>query len=328
MSEQALIKDRANELRHLLVRMKPQLQAALPEGIIADRVARVAMTTIQKSPMLLESTTTSLIGAVLESAQLGLTVDGVLGHAYLVPFKNRDRGVVECQLMVGYRGYCLMAFRSAGVIINAETVYSKDVFEYQKGTDAFIRHRPTTGPRGSLVAAYAVATFPDGRQEFEVMSLEQINLIRSQSKAGDKGPWKTHFEEMARKCPVRKLAKILPISQEVTRAAVLEERAEAGMSQELTVEGLEDAIDVDFASQEKKEGLKAKLDEKKEQSKKEQAAAKRKEAAAKKKAEAAKKKADAEAKTEDESKASGKASEEEDGSLPGMSGKNPTKPNF
>ena len=35
--------------------------------------------------------------------------------------------------------------------------------------------------------------------QFEVMTRKQIELVRSLSKAGNNGPWVTHWEEMAKK---------------------------------------------------------------------------------------------------------------------------------
>ena len=65
------------------------------------------------------------------------------------------------------------------------------------------------------------------------MPLHRIMDIRNNSKSKDKdgkvfGPWLTHFEEMARKTPIRRLAKRLPLSPEFHKAAVLDEYVDAG----------------------------------------------------------------------------------------------------
>uniref|UniRef100_UPI00201D222E recombinase RecT n=1 Tax=Escherichia coli TaxID=562 RepID=UPI00201D222E len=52
----------------------------------------------------------------------------------------------------------------------------------------------------------------------------QIELVRSQSKAGNNGPWVTHWEEMAKKTAIRRLFKYLPVSIEIQRAVSMDEK--------------------------------------------------------------------------------------------------------
>ncbi|WVD66337.1 recombinase RecT [Orbus sturtevantii] len=67
--------------------------------------------------------------------------------------------------------------------------------------------------------------------QFEVMTKSQIDKVKETSKAGDIGPWKTYYEEMAKKTVIRRLFKYLPASIEIQKAVVLDEKAEAGISQ-------------------------------------------------------------------------------------------------
>ncbi|MGI0119875.1 recombinase RecT [Zooshikella sp. RANM57] len=50
--------------------------------------------------------------------------------------------------------------------------------------------------------------------------------------AADSDPWKTHYEEMAKKTVIRRLFKYLPVSVEMQRAVTLEEQAQIGESQD------------------------------------------------------------------------------------------------
>src|SRR5690606_28041607 len=52
-------------LRATLERMKPQIQAALPKHMTADRLARIVMTQVRLNPKLLECSTESLLAAVM-----------------------------------------------------------------------------------------------------------------------------------------------------------------------------------------------------------------------------------------------------------------------
>lgn len=78
-------------VRQLLERMKPEIAKALPSHMSAERLARIVYTEIRRNPELMECERTSLLGAVMLSAQLGLE-QGPLGHCYLVPHNNKKLG--------------------------------------------------------------------------------------------------------------------------------------------------------------------------------------------------------------------------------------------
>src|SRR5690606_2412614 len=104
---------------------------------------------------------------------------------YLVPYKDR------CQLMIGYKGYMVLARRSGEVTsINARVVRQKDVFEYEDGLDRKLVHKPYMGPDepGDIVAAYVVARFKDGDFAIDVVAKRDIDAIRKRSRASDAGP--------------------------------------------------------------------------------------------------------------------------------------------
>ncbi|EUC94081.1 recombinase RecT, partial [Providencia alcalifaciens] len=68
--------------------------------------------------------------------------------------------------------------------------------------------------------------------QFEVMTYNQIEKVRNSSKAGKNGPWATHWEEMAKKTVIRRLFKYLPVSIEMQKAVILDEKAEANIEQD------------------------------------------------------------------------------------------------
>jgi recombination protein RecT len=215
-------------VRDLLTKMKDQIALAVPRHVDPERLARVALTTIQKTPRLMECTERSLLGAIMDAAQLGLDVDGILGHAYLVPYKVR--GTMLAQLQVGYRGFIALARRSGEVSeFYSYTVHENDDWKYALGLNRTLHHVPAAGERGQLIASYAVLRYKDGGFDFEVMTKSEIDKIRNQSKAKDNGPWVTHYDEMARKTPIRRLAKRAPVSTDFQRAAVLDEYHDAGV---------------------------------------------------------------------------------------------------
>ena len=82
--------------------------------------------------------------------------------------------------------------------------------------------------------------------QFEVMSRAQVDAIRAQSKAGNSGPWQTHYEEMAKKTVIRRLFKYLPVSIEIQKAVGLDEQAEAGIDQQNAAFAYGEIIEADY----------------------------------------------------------------------------------
>ena len=226
-------------------KIKAQMALALPKHMTADRLARIALTEIRKTPALERCDQTSFLGAIMQCAQLGLEPGGAPGHAYLLPFENRKKGITEVQFIVGYRGMLDLARRSGQIIsIEARAVYAADRFHVALGLNPDLTHEPDweAADRGPLRFVYAVAKLKDGGTQFEVMSRAEIERVRSQSKAGQNGPWVTHFDEMAKKTVIRRLFKYLPVSIELATAVGLDEQSEAGQQQD---NPLTDAITID-----------------------------------------------------------------------------------
>jgi recombination protein RecT len=209
----------AQTIAAYLKKMGPEIEKALPKHMDADRMARIALTTIRTNPKLLECSVPSLLGAVMQAAQLGLE-PGLIGHCYLVPFKNNKTGQTDVQFIIGYKGMIDLARRSGNIeSIYAHAVYSNDTFEYEYGLHPKLVHKPAMTDRGEFIGAYAVAHFKDGGYQFEFMPKEEIEKRRKRSKASNNGPWVTDYEEMAKKTVIRHMWKYLPISIEIQQQA-------------------------------------------------------------------------------------------------------------
>lgn len=170
-----------------------------------------------RNPALLECSPMSIKLAYYHAASLGLEVGSALGHAYLVPFKG------QCQMIPGYRGLIYAAVRSgAARQIWAEVVHENDVFSIRLGTDPKIEHMPSMGDRGEVKGAYAVARLHGGGTQFAFLDIEEIRKIQASSRNSKAdAPWKTWFDEMAKKSAIRRLVKQLAISTDEQRATFL-----------------------------------------------------------------------------------------------------------
>lgn len=200
----------AMQLQQLLAQQQKSIASLVPEHLTPERLMRVAVNCVAKTPGLQKCTPASLLQCVLAAAEVGLEPGGALGQFYLVPFGNVATPII------GYRGLLELARRSGQISsIRAVVVYAKDTFELTDGIEQTITHkRHLGGEPGPLVYVYAVAKLKDGSVQVEVMSKAQVDTIRARSRSGGNGPWVTDYEEMAKKTVFRRLAKWLPLSSE------------------------------------------------------------------------------------------------------------------
>lgn len=232
MAQMMTTRDKMTSVRQLVERQIPEIQRAVPRGVDPRRFARVALTTFQTVPALLDCTPASLMGAMMQAAAWGLELDPVLGQAYLVPYRDK------CQLIIGYQGLIELARRSGAIRnVMARAVHEKDRFRYHFGTNEILEHVPDASmDPGPLTYVYAVATWTDGTfSTFDVMSMSDVEKIRERSAAKNSGPWKTDYEAMAKKTVVRRLCKFLPKSVELAHALNLDEQADRA-EQSLTID--------------------------------------------------------------------------------------------
>lgn len=215
--------------RSFLEKQKPQLAAALPKHVSPDRMIRLACTEFAKNPLLQKCTPVSVFGAIIQASQLGLEI-GVLGQAYLVPYRNTKNNTYEAQFIPGYKGLIGLARRSGEVTsIETNIVYANDRFDLKLGLETSVDHVPNLdGDRGTPRLVYGVAKFRDGGYHFEWMTMGEVNKIRARSKASSNGPWVTDYEQMVRKTLIRRMSNYLPMSIELQQAIQIGDAAEEG----------------------------------------------------------------------------------------------------
>jgi len=211
---------------------KIQLQQVAAAHMKPERMMRLMANAIRTTPKLGECDPMSLLGGLMTCAGLGLEPNTIMGHAYLIPFKNNRKKITEVQLVVGYKGLIDLARRSGHITsISANIHYSDDeVWEYEEGTEARLRHIPGA-QEGDKRHAYAIAKFRDGGHAYVVLPWAKVMKIRDGSQgwqtavkfgATDRNPWKSHEDEMAKKTAIRALAKYLPLSVEFRDALTVD----------------------------------------------------------------------------------------------------------
>jgi recombination protein RecT len=217
----------ARTLEELLSQMQGAMAQALPRHMHPERMLRLATTAMRTNKQLAQCTPASFLGAVMQASIMGLEVNTPSGHAYLVPFKNK--GVLECTLIIGYQGMMDLARRSGHVrSIYAFPVYVGDVFEYEFGLNPTLQHKPIGGDKAdaNLTHVYAVAKLDNGEPVFTVLTVDDVEYFRSKSKAANSPFWRDNYPQMAMKTAVRRLYTWLPRSSEMAVAQAVEQRGD------------------------------------------------------------------------------------------------------
>ena len=94
-------------------------------------------------------------------------------------------------------------------------------------SDLRIVHKPFLGAdRGKQIACYAIAKTKDGAIYREVMSVSDVEKVRSASRAGKFGPWVDWWDEMAKKTVIRRLSKRLPSSADLDSVIKADDEAQ------------------------------------------------------------------------------------------------------
>lgn len=204
----------------VIQRQQEEFKKVLPSHMGGEhgirRFVRMAVTTVKRVPKLQSCDATSLMGCLMDCAQLGLEPDSVLGTAYILPYKDK------ATLIIGYKGLIQLAYRSKAVKgLQAEVVYAKDTFENVLGSEPKLTHvRCDDEDPGKLTHAYAVAELDGGAKIWRVLSARDIERVKksSQSAGFPNSPWTQHPEEMWKKSAIKALAKMLPLSPEFADA--------------------------------------------------------------------------------------------------------------
>ena len=171
----------------------------------------------------------------MSAAQLGLEPNTPLGQAYLIPYKNK--GVDEVQFQIGYKGLIDLAYRSGEVeLVQAHVVYENDTFECEFGLEPKLVHKPADSDRGDPIKVYALFRTKSGGYGFDVMSMDDVRRHAekySQAYKSGFSPWKTNFEEMAKKTVLKRVLKYAPLKSDFVKAVTQDETIKSEISPDM-----------------------------------------------------------------------------------------------
>ena len=239
--------EKRKTMNGLIEKMSGEIKKALPSVITPERFTRMVLSAISTTPKLAECTPKSFLAAMMTAAQLGVEPNTAIGQAYLIPYNNK--GVLTCQFQLGYKGLIDLAYRSGQVsMIGAYDVRENDEFHYKLGLNPIIRHIPARENRGAAIYYYAMFKTKDGGIGFAVMSTQEIRMhAQKYSKAfeSSSSPWKTNFDEMAKKTVLKQCLKYAPMKTEFVRAMVQDETIKTNIMEDMVDVPDETVIEVD-----------------------------------------------------------------------------------
>lgn len=181
-----------------------------------------ALQVINKSTKLKECTPDSKLAAVINVANIGLTLNPVAKEACLVPRWNNLLKLNECCLEPMYPGLVKLLTDAGSVkSISAQIVYENDGISIDKGDNIHpVKHIPelVSSKKGMAIGVYALATLIDGTRQVEWMDKTETDAIKERSetyaafKAGKikSCTWVTDEPEMMRKTVIKRIYKYLP----------------------------------------------------------------------------------------------------------------------
>lgn len=227
-------------------RYNREYTAALPTGFAVEQFMQDALNCIRRTRNLVLCDPPTVLGGFMTFAQMGLR-PGVLGQGWLLPFKNRKASeksgtdVYEAQLVVGYKGFKELAYRSPAVaFVQAFVRCERDEWLRKLGTDPGIHHIPYDGlDPNPPVGYYAIVKYANGHVQYEYMSrtavLEHRDRFAMQKYWHEEkrryvitGPWVDHEEAMCLKTPFRRLCdRYVPLSPQHWEVPVLHRALEA-----------------------------------------------------------------------------------------------------
>jgi recombination protein RecT len=217
--------------KELAIKFDSVEQSMRDAGFSPERVKQelsFAMQIITKSAQLQKCTGESILTAVANISNIGLSLNPAAKEAYLIPRWSNTSKAMEASLEGSYVGLVKLLTNAGSVTaMTCQLVRENDDFSIDlANNDNPVKHliNPKIS-RGEIIGAYALGTLIGGDRQVEYMPLEEIEAIRERSetyKAFKEGKiksatWVTDFGEMARKTVIRRIYKFLPRTEQMQK---------------------------------------------------------------------------------------------------------------
>ena len=190
-----------NRFEELLGKRTPQFVSSLCQLITADKNMTEAF---QQNPM-------SIVQAALKVASFDLPLEPSLGFAYIMPFRDREKGMTAT-FVIGYKGMVQLALRTGAYsrVPDAVDVRQGELVSYDRltGDCEFNWIEDEEVREATPIVGYAAYfRLKNGAEKTIYMSRAQIEAHEKKNRKGQymgKG-WRDDFDAMAKKTVLRRL---------------------------------------------------------------------------------------------------------------------------
>jgi len=223
-------------------RVQQGMAAVAGKYLTPEKMLRLCINAVKKTPRLLECDPQTVLGAMMTSAALGLEPNTVTQQAFLIPYKRRAKvggewiDVYDCQFQVGARGFLTLAYRVPEIkLMKAEAIHRGDHWKHMDGSSWFLEYAKALRDRGELDGAFSYVRMDDGIESACVLPYDELMKIRERSETYralvrnvakaesdkdrqraqqqlDETPWVMWIDDMAAKSAIKKHAKQLPLT--------------------------------------------------------------------------------------------------------------------
>lgn len=213
--------------------------------------------TRDKKPALEACSKNSIAMSLFKMVQMGL--NPAKNQCYFVPYGP------DLICMTSYFGQVLIAKRAGMQDVKANLILEGDDFNFKieaDGRKVITEHnQPFSNFGNSIIGAYCVVTLPDGAQDTEIMTIEEIKQAWKQGATNGNSPAHKNFEgEMAKRTVTNRAIKMFVNSSD--DAAILDDEGvkvtptEAYVSHKIETEANKKEINFDDAEEIKPEEVK------------------------------------------------------------------------
>lgn len=210
-------------------------------GKRADQFIASVMDLARNNTDLSNAVPMTILNSAATAAALNLPINPNLGFAYVIPYKNKNKGTIEAQFQMGAKGYVQLALRSGQYKrMTVNEVYEGEIGKFNRFTGE-MEYGERTGDEAIGYLAYFQLV--NGGEQYLYWTKEQV-LKHAQtysaaykSKFGPSGPWKDNFDEMAKKTVLKTLLRkygILSIEMQEMQKAIQADQAIIGENDQLS----------------------------------------------------------------------------------------------
>lgn len=166
---------------------------------------------VKQTPQLAACDPKTTLSAAMKAASLKLPIDPNLGFAYIVPYKDKNRGM-EATFQMGWRGYVQLAMRTGQYkTINASVVHEGEIEDIDFITGEIVRGKRKSDAAVGYIAYFKLVngfekTLYMDREEVEAHASQYSQAYGADKRYGkSRSVWTTNFDAMALKTVLKQL---------------------------------------------------------------------------------------------------------------------------